>query len=223
MTWTGSLALLAPETTELNTLSEVVWAKKRPIVFQKLSFPYAVLPTTQLKSVPIRILFLRSNPFSMKPGSSGVLKYFFFKWRWKKKNQQHKLHFQQIGARVYFLVFPFPEEHSFSILQLPDSTRNAQTWDLCSLCPNCILLYMSSDGSICLLGMRKMIKLCSQTNYIWPRFWFLFCLIGTLRQQGVNLGSATRGFRLTALTQVMGIKGLNPSVLLWKSTSYSQF
>lgn len=39
------------------------------------------------------------------------------------------------------------------------------------------------------------------------------CLIGTLGQQGVNLGSAARGFRFTALT-VMGIREINPSAFL---------
>ena len=48
--------------------------------------------------------------------STGVLRDLFFNER-KKTTQPHKLHFQQSGARVYFLVFPFPEEHSFLTLQ----------------------------------------------------------------------------------------------------------
>lgn len=103
----------------LATLTQMIWAKRRPAVFQELSFSYAVLPTTQLKSVLIRIIFLRSNTFLMKPGSTGVLKDFFFFFLMKGK-KQHELHFQQFGARVYFLVFTFPEEHSLSIIQLPD-------------------------------------------------------------------------------------------------------
>lgn len=101
----------------LDTLSQMIWAKRRPAVFQELSFSYVVLPITLLKSVLIRIIFLRSNTFLMKPGSTGVLKDFFF----NERKKQHELRFQQFGARVYFLVFTFPEEHSLSlIVQLPD-------------------------------------------------------------------------------------------------------
>lgn len=67
------LALLAPET--LILFSEVVWAKKHSTVFQELSFSYTVC--LLLKSILIRIIFLRSNTFSMKHGPTGVLKDIF--------------------------------------------------------------------------------------------------------------------------------------------------
>lgn len=67
------LALLAPGT--LILFSEVVWAKKHSTVFQELSFSYTVC--LLLKSILIRIIFLRSNTFSMKHGPTGVLKDIF--------------------------------------------------------------------------------------------------------------------------------------------------
>lgn len=77
----GSSALLVPETTEPDTLPKMVWAKKHPVVFPELSFSDAVL----LKSIPIRIIVLRSNTFSMKRASTGVLKDIFLNDR-KKRN-----------------------------------------------------------------------------------------------------------------------------------------
>lgn len=57
-------------------------------------------------------------------------------------------------------------------------------------------------------GMRKITKLYSQTNYIWPQFWFLWFNWHS-EAPGVNFGLAPRALRFTALT-VMGIRGLNP-------------
>lgn len=76
--WDRGLGYAYSRDHRLATLTQMIWAKRRPAVFQELSFSYAVLPTTQLKSVLTRIIFLRSNTFLMKPGSTGVLKDFFF-------------------------------------------------------------------------------------------------------------------------------------------------
>lgn len=103
-------AWLAPGTRKLDTLSEVVWAKKCPTVLQELSFSWAVLPATQLTSVPIRIVFLRSNTFSMKPGSTRVLTVFLSR---RRNQQQYKLHFQQFGPQSLFPHFPTPRRAQF--------------------------------------------------------------------------------------------------------------
>ena len=95
---------------------------------------------------------------------------FFFNER-KKTTQQRKLPFQQSGARVYFLVFPFPEEHS--VLTLQTSWQIAQ--EMFRLL-RCVFSLFKPNPSVyiirwvCLLGIREIIKLCPQMKYIWP--WF---------------------------------------------------
>ena len=95
-----------------------------------------------------------------------ILRDLFFNER-KKTTQPCKLHFQQSGARVYFLVFPFPEEHSFLTLQT--SWQIAQemfrllrcVFSLFKLNPSVYVIRW-----VCLLGIREIIKLCPQMKYI---------------------------------------------------------
>lgn len=68
---------------------------------------------------------------------------------------------------------------------------------------------MSSKGSLCLCGMREIIKLCSQTNYIWPQFWFLLFNWHS-EPAGGNLGLAPRGLSFTALTHSNRNQGIKP-------------
>lgn len=103
---------------QLDTLSQMIGQRDAQQSFKNcLSLmQFCLLPCWSL--FLSESYFLRSNTFFMKPGSTGVLKDFFF---FNERKKQHELHFQQFGARVYFLVFTFPEEHSLSlIVQLPD-------------------------------------------------------------------------------------------------------
>lgn len=120
MARTGSLALLAPGIAlkEPHTLSKVVCAKKPPKAFQELSSSCAGLPATQLKSVPISIVFLRSNTFSTKPGSTGILKdfFFFFFSERGKKNPTTETEFPTVWSQSLFPCFPILRRaHFFNI------------------------------------------------------------------------------------------------------------
>lgn len=171
-------------------------------IFQTTAFLSDNLLVTPSESIAVRIPF-QNIPHSQSSLDQPESWKTSFNIREGREAWAHKLHFQPFGVGICSLGFPFPEGRILT-------SNTEEFWSENSVLSVQIVVCLSSERLTCLLGMRRIIKLYSQTNYIWPRFQLLL-FNWHFQHQGVNLGSAAEGFTVTALGS-NGNRGIKP---LW--------
>lgn len=165
----------------------MVWAKKCPAVFQQ-SFSYTVLPNTQLNSVLIRILFFKEVTHFW--WNLNQLDSFFNEGKSNNymncvSSNLEPAFISSFSHSQQSTTFPY---HNF----LTNSTRDVQSWDLYSLCPNWRILYLSSAVSSFAWHKENYKTLVLKLITSDHEFGFYY-LIGILGQQRVNFWVCCRG------------------------------